>query len=189
MLGAVLCVYRMQDGSELDGWSRAVHAVSDSSVDSDGLRERVHFFDRHGRCCWRLYLLPDTDFLAWEQLADQLPRRDAGTSEAGGVAERLWRRVALRLGGQAWRANVLRFHAPPAGPGFSGQSLLAASLPRLSPCGATAARAIVHEEGIDCGALIDTCCCRRISHQAVAADAGRQDDFLPHTGFNTRIHI
>ena len=48
-----------------------------------------------------------------------------------------------------WRANVLRFHAPPAGPGFAGQSLLAASLPRLSTCGADVGRRIVRREGID----------------------------------------
>lgn len=183
-LGAVLCVYRIQAGSELDGWSQAVRSSSHSALDSDGLCESLQFFDRQGDCCWRLYLLPDTDFLAWERLLAALPRyspKDAGLN----IRERLWRRLARHLGGPAWRANVLRFHAPPAGPGFAGQSLLAASLPRLSACGGDVARRIVQREGIDDAGLIDECCCRQAARNAATASA--TDDITRHpVGFNAR---
>ena len=182
-MGAVLCLYRVHAGSELDGWSQAVRVNSDSALDSDGLCEHLQFFDRDGQCCWRLYLLPDTDFLAWERLLAGLPAQRR--PEAGlGIRERLWRRVARHLGGPVWRANVLRFHAPPAGPGFAGQSLLAASLPRLSTCGADVGRRIVRREGIDDAGLIDDCCCRQAANRAMLAQG--QDDAAQAVGFNTR---
>ncbi len=129
-LGAVLCLSRIQAGSELDGWSQAVRVSSDTTLDSDGLCESLQFFDGFGRCCWRLYLLPDTDFLAWERLLVGLPVQ-RHPEQCRGIRERLWRRVARHLGGPVWHANVLRFHAPSAGPDFAGQSLLAElSVPR-----------------------------------------------------------
>lgn len=185
-LGAVLCLYRAQAGGELAGWSQAVRAASDSALDSDGLCESVQFFDRDGCCCWRLFLLPDTDFLAWEHMAAVLP--DARAADAGlGIAERLWRRMANRLAGAGWQANVLRFHALAAGPGFAGMSLLAASLPRLSACGADVARRIVHGAGLECDDLLDDCCCRQASiHPTMPADGDTGWPWPP--GFNTRTH-
>jgi hypothetical protein len=183
-LGAVLCLYRVHAGGELDGWSHAVRASSNSALDSDGLCESLQFFDRHDDCCWRLYVLPDTDFLGWERLLAGLPvQRQA--DHGLGIRERLWHRVARRLAGPAWRANVLRFHAPPAGPGFAGQSLLAASLPRLSACGAEVGRRIVRREGIDDAGLIDECCCRQAASRAAIATA--HDLAAPAVvGFNAR---
>jgi len=98
-LGPVLCLYRTQQGSELAGWQQAVRVEVHTGVGSDGLDERLLFFDAQGRCCWRLCLLPDSDFVAWDRLAASLPAgRDA---DAGGLADRLWRRLAGRLlGGQ-----------------------------------------------------------------------------------------
>ena len=184
-LGTVLCLYRVQSGSELAGWSQAARAVCHSWVDSDGLSESVLFYDHDGACCWRLCLLPDTDFLAWEQLVADLPR--SGKPEPGSeLAERLWRQVARRLRGPAWRANVVRLHALTAGPGFTGHSLLAASLPRLSACGAEVARRVVRDEGIECDALIDECCCRRAANRSPMAVAFG-DDRPALVGFNTRM--
>ena len=88
-LGPVLCLYRTQQGSELAGWQQAVRVEVHTGVGSDGLDERLLFFDAQGRCCWRLCLLPDSDFVAWDRLAASLPAgRDA---DAGGLADRLWR--------------------------------------------------------------------------------------------------
>lgn len=87
-LDAVLCLYRAQQGGELAGWSQAVHACTCSGLDSEGLREQVVFFDRDGRCCWRLCLLPDTDFLAWEEMSARLPAATLAP-RSGGIGERL----------------------------------------------------------------------------------------------------
>ena len=185
-LGAVLCMYRAQGGGELAGWSQAVRATSDSALDSEGLRESRRFFDRDGRCCWQLFLLPDTDFLAWEQTSALLSDARAAVA-APGIAERLWQRLANRLGHAGWQANVLRFHALAAGPGFAGMSLLAASLPRLSNCGADVARRIVRNAGIECDDLLDDCCCRQASiHATIPADGDTGWPWPP--GFNTRTH-
>ena len=143
-LGPVLCLYRTQQGSELAGWQQAVRVEVHTGVGSDGLDERLLFFDAQGRCCWRLCLLPDSDFVAWDRLAASLPAgRDA---DAGGLADRLWRRLAGRLLGGQWRACVLHLHAVPQ-PG--ALPVLAASLPLMSMLSATTAQRLAQAEGAD----------------------------------------
>lgn len=167
-LGTVLCMYRAQHGSELSGWAQAVRAESRVAVDSDGMFESLQFIDGRGQCCWRLFLLPDSDFLAWDTLAAQLPSCPA--QGAQGVAERLWRRVAGRLGGVGWRVVALRLHVLPG----EGAASLAASPVPMSALGAATARRIARQEGADGDLHADDCCCSR------AADAAR--DFSPAGG-------
>ena len=111
-LGIVLCLYRPALGPELEGWRRARQIAACQQLDSDGLHERLEFFDAHGQCCWQLCLLPDSDFLAWDRLLSGVPA--ASEAPGAGVAERLWRRLACRLRGDAWQGAVLRLRA--AGP-------------------------------------------------------------------------
>jgi hypothetical protein len=177
-LGTVLCVYRGRAGGELAGWARAAHAAYVSALDSEGLRECIAFFDADDRACWRLYLLPDTDFLAWERLAYALPARCAGHDVSAGIAERLWRRWFGEGAQTAWQAGVLRLHALPGGPGHAALSILAASLAPLSAFGGDVARRILRSEGLDAGSAIDDCCCRQTEPRgtmATARDAPAQD--------------
>jgi len=162
-LGTVLCLYRA-DSSELGGWRQAVSAHACQGVDSEGLRESVCFTDARGRCCWRLYLLPDSDFLAWDRLAAQLPARPAG-GEDGSVGERLWRRLAGHLGGQRWRMCALRLHVVDGGDG------LAASLAPLSSLGAATARRIARLEGAEGELSIDDCCCASAARSGASSTA------------------
>ena len=173
-LGTVLCLYRPQHGSELSGWAQAVRVEARIGVESDGLRESLVFFDREGRCCWHLWLLPDSDFVAWDRLAASLPNRDTDASQAG-IGERLWQRLARRLTGESWRACALRLHALPqplAAP------LLAASLAPLSVLGATTARDIARAEGAEMEHLSDDCCCAQAAfasmHSPASAESYRQ---------------
>jgi hypothetical protein len=69
--------------------------------------------------------------------------RDA---DAGGLADRLWRRLASRLLGGQWRACVLHLHALPQ-PG--ALPVLAASLPLMSMLSATTAQRLAQAEGAD----------------------------------------
>lgn len=172
-LGAILCLYRSDAGSELEGWSQAVRIGCERALDSDGLRESLQFFDREGRCCWRLHLLPDTDFLAWEQLAAGVP--EGSPMPELGLGERLWRRLARRLGGPGWRASVLRLHALPATPGAAAP-LLAASLPVVSPCGMEIAGRIVRREGITGAAMFEACRARDAAVRPPRPDGVRQFD-------------
>ncbi|WP_258223403.1 Hemin transport protein, partial [Stenotrophomonas sp. HMWF023] len=112
-LGTVLCLYHA-DGNELGGWRQAVSVHACQGVDSEGLRESLCFLDARGRCVWRLYLLPDSDFLAWDRLVATLPPGPSHDAD-GSVGERLWRRLAGHLGGQRWRLCTLRLHAADEG--------------------------------------------------------------------------
>lgn len=132
-LGIVLCLYRPALGPELEGWRRACRLVACQQLDSDGLHERLVFSDAHGQCCWQLCLLPDSDFLAWDRLLAGVPA--APEAGAPGVAERLWRRLAHCLRGEAWQGKVLRLRA--AGP--LGMTL-AAQAATPSPLGLQVAR-------------------------------------------------
>lgn len=180
-LGTVLCLYRHQDGGELSGWARAVRVESRAGVDSDGLRESLAFFDSEGRCCWRLYLLPDSDFVAWDRLLALLPSREEIEATTG-VGERLWRRLAGRLLGGQWQACVLRLHAVPA---EVRRPILATSLAAVSPLGAATAQRIARAEGAEQNIRVDDCCCA-----LSASVSGRQivagDEALPLLRFNPR---
>jgi hypothetical protein len=46
------------------------YLVAASAITSEGPREWIECVDRHGHLCARLYLLPDTDYLAWDALLD-----------------------------------------------------------------------------------------------------------------------
>lgn len=140
-LGTVLCLYRA-DQNELAGWQDAVAVHACQGLDSDGVHESLCFTDAHGDCCWRLYLLPESDFLAWDRLVAGLSTRTASSDDAN-VGERLWRRLAGSLGGRRWRMCAARLHA--IGQGRS----LAASLAPLSSLGAATARRIARLEGVD----------------------------------------
>ncbi|KAF1013947.1 MAG: hypothetical protein GAK31_02970 [Stenotrophomonas maltophilia] len=110
-LGTVLCLYRA-DGSELAGWRQAVSVHACQGVDSEGVRESLCFVDARGRCVWRLYLLPDSDFLAWDRVVATLPPGPEHAAD-GSIGERLWRRLVGHLGGQRWRLCALRACMPP----------------------------------------------------------------------------
>ncbi|MET0656122.1 MAG: Hemin transport protein [Pseudoxanthomonas sp.] len=184
-LGTVLCLYRPQHGGELSGWAHAACVESRAGVDSDGLRESLVFFDAEGHCCWRLYLLPDSDFLAWDRLLASLPSRDE-VEAAVGVGERLWRRLAGRLRGEQWQACILKLHAVPAA---VAQPVLAASLAVVSPLGAITAQRIAQAEGADGKIRADDCCCAQsalAAKQAAAHFEAEGGHDLPLVRFTSR---
>lgn len=164
-LGTVLCLYRPQPGGELAGWTQAMAASAGSGLDSEGLCEQLRFFDRDGRCCWQLCLLPDSDFLAWEGVVASLPRDDLGGAELPPMHDRLWQRLAGRLRGEHWQASVLRLHAVH----HDGNPALAASLASVSLLGAAVARRLARAQGAQGEAFVDDCCC----HQAALAASDR----------------
>lgn len=175
-LGTVLCLYRALNGSELAGWQQAVRVEVRTGVDSDGLNESLLFFDAQDRCCWRLCLLPDSDFVAWDRLLASLP---AGHDEAGeSLGERLWRRLAGRLLGGQWRACALRLHAVPQA---TGAPVLAASLSPTSSLGTATARRIASAEGAEADRSLEDCCCAQAALAAVApkSEKGAGDDVIP----------
>ncbi len=143
-LGTVLCVFSRRYGGELGGWIRATSAEVRCGIDSDGWHECLQFRDRNGDGCWRLYLLPDSDFLAWERLQARLPVFEAQPAAGEAVSSRLWRRLSARVGGEAWQSSVIRLHAL-----RHPQALLAASPAPISPLGADMLQRLARIEGLD----------------------------------------
>lgn len=174
-LGVVLCLYRART-AELDGWRRAVRVEARTALHAGGLDESLQFLDRGGRCCWRLFLLPDSDFLAWDALAATLP---PAAPAGGGVAERLWRRFACGVSGAAWHCSALRL-AVASGDGAGGR--LTASLATLSTLGAEVAQRIARSEGVDAGRLDDRRRAVAVVKAAArtGAPAARRDPFRSH---------
>lgn len=154
-LGAVLCVYRIRYGGELGGWAQAASAEMRCGIDSDGWHECVQFRDRAGECCWRLYLLPDSDFLAWEQIQSRLPMIESWRPPTGTVASRLWQRLSTRVDGDCWQSSVVRLHAL-----HHPRPSLAASLAPVSQLGAEMVQRVARIEGLNVLKPVDDCCCR-----------------------------
>lgn len=154
-LGTVLCLFRPHQRNELAGWAQAVRVEARTGMDSDGLRESLVFFDAQGRCCWRLYLLPDSDFLAWDRLLDCLRCREE-VEASSGVGERLWRRLAGRLRGEQWQARIVRLRAIPA---TASRPILLARETTVSPLGAGTAQRIARAEGASIALHSGACRC------------------------------
>jgi hypothetical protein len=154
-LGTVLCVYTRRHGGELGGWAQAASAEVRCGIDSDGWHECLQFRDGSGNCCWRLYLLPDSDFLAWERIQQRLPAAETWQAPDEAVASRLWRRLSTRVGGEAWQTSIVRLHAL-----RHPRPFLAASSAPLSRLGAEMLLRVARIEGLDAFPRVDDCCCR-----------------------------
>lgn len=127
-LGPVLWLWRAPPGCAADlsavaGWN-CVHRI-----EPDGICEALRFYREDGREQARLYLLPDSDYLAWEQLLHGVP---CSTPEPQrGLHQRL-REAAWTRAGHAWQGAVVRFCSGIE----SGRSwLLAEIAPQISATG------------------------------------------------------
>ena len=140
-LGPLLCLHAPSDPHPLTGWRRARHVRAQVRLDSDGPHEALHFFDADGRDCWRLYLLPDSDFHAWERLLATLPVRVEGPVAGCGF----WRGKRSAL--PHWQACALRLHAV-SGTATGGIQLAAADVV-LSPLGRSCAQRLAEHGGRD----------------------------------------
>lgn len=103
-VGPLLCLYPGNSG-ELAAWRHARAVCAESCVDTNGVRESLRFLDDDGRSCLRLFLLPDSDYRAWETLRDGLPAV-AGEARAKICAGCVLRRLCHWE--KSWRASLLR---------------------------------------------------------------------------------
>ena len=87
--------------------SVAAHAV----VTPHGPREWLDFRTGEGETLARLFLLPDTDCLAWDEMAAATRLTPADDNAPAWQAHAAFLRSALSRFGAAWRARVLRFEA------------------------------------------------------------------------------
>ncbi len=126
-LGAVLWLHRAGDGvfpharllsrgvllldhPALAAFSGSAQVKAHSVVTARGPREWLELIDVESCCLARLYLLPDSDYLAWDAML-----ADCAITHAGASAATRWRahaaflHCALRGRRQCWQARTVRF--------------------------------------------------------------------------------
>lgn len=147
-LGPVLCLRRLDDANALTGHSAARRVRAWVCLTAEGPCEALLFFDALHRPCWRLYLLPDSDCLAWERAVSGLEHMSAPASPCR--ANDGWHAPVRRLlRNPVWHACPLRLHAVP---GADSRTRLAASDATLSETGWRAAQRIARAEGAETSA-------------------------------------
>lgn len=162
-VATVLCVYPRRHRDALDGWLQAASVERMTRLDGESSCEALVFRNAAGRVCWRLYLLPDSDFLSWDDAAAKLPVY-RGADARGGAWAALRRRWLRRLRGR-WQAEVLRLHVLRDD---AGHCILVADTAELSPLGQAHARRIAAGEGARLQTQAHVCCCMasRLSDEA-----------------------
>lgn len=133
---------------ELLGLVAAERVVASVAVDSDGPHECLRFVDDAGDTRASLWLLPDSDFLAWETLLAALPG-DAIARDRPRRPEAPTRRS---------QARVLTLQRARVG----GVDLLDARVPsRVSVLGLASAHRLALAEHATLEPLPHDCCCQR----------------------------
>jgi hypothetical protein len=154
-VATVLCVHPRRQRDVLAGWL----AAREARRLGDGASEALSFRDAAGRECWRLYLLADSDFLAWDDAGAALAAAPA-RSGAWAAASRWLRRLRGGWRAQALRLSVLRDEA--------GHCVLLAEAAALSPLGRSQARRIAAAAGARLDERAHACCCLASAAAAAA---------------------
>lgn len=144
-LGPLLCLRRVGDAHPLAGHSAARSVRAWVGLTAEGPREALLFFDALRRPCWRLYLLPDSDCLAWERAVACL--EPIAAPACPGLASEGWQAPVRRLlRNPLWHACALRLHAVSTA---DTRARLAVSDAALSEAGWRTARRIARAEGAE----------------------------------------
>lgn len=117
-----------------------------SNVTPHGPREWLSLHEESGAIAAKLFLLPDSDVLAWDQMgaALGLAPNESDLADAPGHASFL--RRALARFGHRWQARLLAFDLKP----LPWLHTLGAKAPlRISLLGLDLARSIVHDENAE----------------------------------------
>jgi hypothetical protein len=127
-LGPIVCLHRREDAPQLacDAWAliRDARLQVAVEIDSEGPREALRFARPGGGVLLQICLLPDSDFLVWEQLLEcSRPQLAEGPL--------CWPSWLARV---RWQARIGRFGETSEGLGFM-------PLVRTSACGSRSAEA------------------------------------------------
>ena len=90
---------------------RCVAITAHTAVTPQGPREWLSFRDAKDEVRAKLFLLPDTDYLAWDEMAAATRLAPTREDTPGWHAHTAFLRGALARFGAAWCARVLRFDA------------------------------------------------------------------------------
>jgi hypothetical protein len=126
--------------------TRSAGVTAHCAVTPNGPREWLCFQDDAGTTRAKLYLLPDTDYLAWDEMTAASRIAPALTSVQPWQAHGAFLRGALARLGSGWRARVLTFELKR----MPWLRTLAARPPlRISLFGFEIARSIASDEGAE----------------------------------------
>ena len=134
------------DHPALTPLARSAHANAHVQVTSHGPREWLSFRDAEGSAIAKLYLLPDTDYLAWDEMIAATGLAPPTKEPANWHAHAAFLRTALARIGSAWQARLVTFEHQ----SLPWLSTLGARAPlKLSLLGLELARLIAASEGAE----------------------------------------
>lgn len=134
------------DHPALTTLARCTHANAHVQVTSHGPREWLSFRDAEGTALAKLYLLPDTDYLAWDEMIAATGLAPPTKEPANWHAHAAFLRTAFARLGAAWQARLVTFEHQ----SLPWLSTLGARAPlKLSLLGLELARLIASSEGAE----------------------------------------
>lgn len=99
------------DHPALNAFSICIGVEAHNAVGAQGPREWLEFLDAQSTCVARLYLLPDSDYLAWDAMLN-----DCGISRVASQVSPRWRActafmrsLARQRSQSSWQARAVRF--------------------------------------------------------------------------------
>lgn len=98
-LGPILCLHRTAEAHALVGLKQAATVRVQICIDSDGICESLNFRDPDGALCWRLCLLPDSHYWAWDRILNRVDLEPLTSAAPGlpGQDRAFWLCCPLRL--------------------------------------------------------------------------------------------
>jgi hypothetical protein len=99
----------LPDHPWLHGIARVAALRAAVDIDSDGPRECLEFLDMRGAALMRVWLLPDSDYCAWDYLLARHAVPVASASIGASHHEGWMGRHHWRIGLRRWQAAVVRF--------------------------------------------------------------------------------
>ncbi len=117
-----------------------------ATVSPGGPREWLCLRSAHGALLARVFLLPDTDYFAWDEMSRALELPCTPESRISRCLHQALVRAVLVRAGVSWRAVILSFEADPA---TAPHALTSRSPLRLSRVGMALAEQVARDNGAE----------------------------------------
>ncbi len=117
-----------------------------ATVTPGGPREWLCLRDSRGAQLARMFLIPDTDYFAWDEMSRTLRLTYAPESRMSLCLHQALARAVLLRAGASWRAAILSFESDPA---MSPHALTSRSPLRLSRVGMALAEQVARDNGAE----------------------------------------
>lgn len=147
-VGPLLCLFPVTRRSEIGALGEAASVCAECCIDDDGIRESLRFIDDDGITCLRLFLLPDSDYHAWERLREGLPCVSSEVrSSACSRCSEFMRCLGRWFRGDGWMSSLLSIDIGRREVGCGEKLAPRIGAARVSPIGREIACRIARAEG------------------------------------------